>query len=510
MVDVMYASQFQQRAPKLNPIKPDRKLELDKAALECIIIDGRPFGEFRRLGMSKFLNIICPGYRGPSRKTVRRQLGLSYHKYRQELRIALASVNAIAITVDIWTKKQTSFICLTGHVFNNKYESISIVLGFRRLSGAHRADNIKKYILYEMQNLEIEEKVCAIVSDNGSNIKKAINEIKPGQRFSCIAHNINLVVRNGLKIWEPVEKKKKKVAQATTTNTFIYSSDSDDDEMSEPDRADIPEELEDEGDEDCKRIEYNEGDENNTGGEDFDEDESSTGSDNPSDSGGGDYISEDEFVLGVESEDEHDDNYEGEDDKEEHLIEPYRTQLFVYRLIERVRACVTNIHNTRAIYDYVKKQAKTSEPKIKAGLVSDFIIRWNTTFIMIDRFNNHRFIIDNVNSQPYRIPDISTVQRMILSSKKFEFTNNDWFNLMDLHVVLKPFFISTNIISAKNYPTLGAGYSVQYALRYFLFGSAENDSSWLKSLKFCLRQTFELYFDEKIEKHQKDTSLVSY
>ncbi|CAF4874370.1 unnamed protein product, partial [Rotaria sp. Silwood2] len=68
--------------------------------------------------------------------------------------------------------------------------------------------------------------------------------------------------------------------------------------MSEPDRADIPEELEDEGDEDCKRIEYN----------------------------------------------------EGEDDKEEHLIEPYRTQLFVYRLIERVRACVTNIHNTRAIY----------------------------------------------------------------------------------------------------------------------------------------------------------------
>ncbi|CAF4934388.1 unnamed protein product, partial [Rotaria socialis] len=167
----------------------------------------RQFGDFRRAGMSKFLNVICPGYHGPSRKTVRRQLGLSYHKYRKELRATLTSVRAIAITVDIWTKKQTSFICLTGHAFNKKYESIPIVLGFRRLSGAHRANNLKNYIIYEMQQLDIEEKVCAIVSDNGSDIKKAINDIKPGERFSCFAHDINLVVKNGLKIWEPIEKK---------------------------------------------------------------------------------------------------------------------------------------------------------------------------------------------------------------------------------------------------------------------------------------------------------------
>ncbi|CAF1439044.1 unnamed protein product, partial [Rotaria magnacalcarata] len=34
------------------------------------------------------------------------------------VRATLASIRAIAITVDIWTKKQTSFICLTGHAFN--------------------------------------------------------------------------------------------------------------------------------------------------------------------------------------------------------------------------------------------------------------------------------------------------------------------------------------------------------------------------------------------------------
>lgn len=138
---------------------------------------------------------------GPSRKTVRQHLGYSYHAYREELRTTLASINSIAITVDVCTKQQMSFICLTGHAFNKVYQSISLVLGFRRLSGSHRAEELKKYIIYELKQLNIENKVCAIVSDNGADIVKAINEIKPGQRFSCFAHDLNRVVKNGLQIW---------------------------------------------------------------------------------------------------------------------------------------------------------------------------------------------------------------------------------------------------------------------------------------------------------------------
>ncbi len=61
MSEVMYKSQRQQREPKSNAIKPDTKRKLDDAAVECIITDGRAFGDFRRVGMSKFLNVICPG-----------------------------------------------------------------------------------------------------------------------------------------------------------------------------------------------------------------------------------------------------------------------------------------------------------------------------------------------------------------------------------------------------------------------------------------------------------------
>ena len=95
-----------------------------------------------------------------------------------------------------------------GHAFNKKYESIPLVLGFRQLAGPHRSKIIKKYILYELKQLKIEDKICAVVSDNGRDIKKAINDINPGHRISCVAHTINLVVKNGLGLWEKSEKNK--------------------------------------------------------------------------------------------------------------------------------------------------------------------------------------------------------------------------------------------------------------------------------------------------------------
>lgn len=92
-------------------------------------------------------------------------------------------------------------------MFNNQYQSVAIVLGFRQLSGSHHAENIKNYIVYELRQLQIEDKICGIVSDNGSDIVKAINDIMPGKRYSCLAHDINRVVKNGLKLSEPKKKR---------------------------------------------------------------------------------------------------------------------------------------------------------------------------------------------------------------------------------------------------------------------------------------------------------------
>jgi hypothetical protein len=61
MKDLLYPSQRAQSMAKSKLITPEKRLELHEAAIDCIITDGRPFGDFRRLGMKKFLNKIYPG-----------------------------------------------------------------------------------------------------------------------------------------------------------------------------------------------------------------------------------------------------------------------------------------------------------------------------------------------------------------------------------------------------------------------------------------------------------------
>ncbi|CAF1510131.1 unnamed protein product, partial [Rotaria magnacalcarata] len=106
--------------------------------------------------------------------------------------------------------------------------------------------------------------------------------------------------------------------------------------MSEPDRADIPEELEDDT--------IDEKAENDESGDDGEEAENSTGSDND--------VSEYEDIIDIESENDDEDDYQFAYKKEQQLIQPYRTQLLIYRLIHRVRACVIHVCSTRAVCDY--------------------------------------------------------------------------------------------------------------------------------------------------------------
>ncbi|CAF0946262.1 unnamed protein product [Adineta steineri] len=128
---------FAQQTPNPNPIKSEKRKFFDEAVHDCIVTDGRPFGDFRRPGMAKLLNScrVLFTKRGPVRKTIRRNVTSLYDQYREELRSTLAGVKAIAFTVDIWTKNET-------------FESIPLVLGFNYFSDPHQADTIRRYIIH--------------------------------------------------------------------------------------------------------------------------------------------------------------------------------------------------------------------------------------------------------------------------------------------------------------------------------------------------------------------------
>ena len=195
--EFLYDSQRKEYKNKSSAISLDLKKKLDEQHVYSIIVDSRPFGDFSLTGMKSFLATAVPGYKPLHRTTVRRRISLLYKKHRRTLKKVLVHIPHIALTTDIWKNSRSiHFICLTGHFFDEDIKSVSMALGFRVIRGRHFASCLKKFIKYEVEFYQIQDKICSITSDNAPNIVNAINDLNLGSHYSCMAYNLNLLVKS--------------------------------------------------------------------------------------------------------------------------------------------------------------------------------------------------------------------------------------------------------------------------------------------------------------------------
>ena len=207
----MFPSQIKQRARHAtkSTISSQLKQELDTAAIECIVKDSLSFGTFRRAGMQNFLEIIKPGYRGPTRQTVHKNLDKMYQERRSLLKEKLKSIGHISLTTDLWlNSRRNHFIVITAHYLDQHHQQLSDIISFRRFRGRHFSVRLKPFIINEVKKLNIESKIMSITTDSGSDIKAATSSYEFGLRFSCDAHNINQTISTGLGLWKVSTSKK--------------------------------------------------------------------------------------------------------------------------------------------------------------------------------------------------------------------------------------------------------------------------------------------------------------
>jgi hypothetical protein len=154
-------------------VAPEKKRSLDEAAIRCIIVDARSFGDFRQSGMQLFLRVAVPGYYGPSSRTVQRHLARLYEKKRIELKEQLANVPFVSITADLWlSARSQSFLCMTAHyIVGEQFNLESKVLSFRQFRGRHFSARIRAHMHRVLEQFSLVGKVITTTTDNGSDMK---------------------------------------------------------------------------------------------------------------------------------------------------------------------------------------------------------------------------------------------------------------------------------------------------------------------------------------------------
>jgi len=131
MKNFFYVSQLKGHKIKLkqNELPKERKAQLNKSLINCIIADSRPFNDFRKRGMLSFLSDAVPGFKPLHRKTVAAKLSHRMEEFLNKLRKVLSKVDHLALTTDLWKNRKSSyFMCLTAHFFDINFSYSSLII----------------------------------------------------------------------------------------------------------------------------------------------------------------------------------------------------------------------------------------------------------------------------------------------------------------------------------------------------------------------------------------------
>ncbi|XP_051778436.1 E3 SUMO-protein ligase ZBED1-like [Erpetoichthys calabaricus] len=200
--------QFVQKA-----ITPVKQNTIDEELAKMIAHDFQPFSIVEDKGFRTFTHALNPFYVIPSRKTLSHKIIPNlYDRKRASLQERVKKAPGVCLTTDCWTSRATtSNMSVTCHFIEN-YKMVTCLLDCFEFSDRHTSNNLAEELLKVAKEWDVENKVVCCVSDNASNIIKAIKILK-WTHHPCLAHTINLFVRDALKVMKPTVDKVKAIVE---------------------------------------------------------------------------------------------------------------------------------------------------------------------------------------------------------------------------------------------------------------------------------------------------------
>ncbi|CAF3995824.1 unnamed protein product [Rotaria sp. Silwood1] len=411
-------------------------------------------------------------YIPPHRNQVSNNLKRLYDFYLTALKEQLQDIDYIGLTFDFWTSRRSvSFLCITGHWFDDKWGYFSKVIHFSSFHERHAGFNISRSVKEKLESLGIYHKVVAITCDGGENLVSACSQLDGSiKRIWCCTHRLHLVVINSLGFWNTENKIDNNPNNCLTTEITTTTTSSSN-VISNNQQELMDTSLSDENET---------GIINNFNTNERSEAESAT-------------IVNDESSDDEQNLDLIDDNWSGNIDTN---VPTTNEVELIMDLLKKCRVIATLSKKSSIVSNFIRTNQLLF--KLNRTLNKDCKSRWNSTFILLDALIDLKPVMMKLFNEK-RTLNLRRVQLDKLTM--IELNNEDWDFLSSLHSVLKPFYWGTVMMSGKNYPSIGLAYHAVHKIKHFCT-NGNSSNNHIKELKKLLLTKLYTYFFDDIEQFQ--------
>ena len=176
------------------------------------------------------------------------------------------------------------------------------------------------------------------------------------------------------------------------------------------------------------------------------------------------------------------------DDDENYSLSPVEMQDITITM-EKCRTIITTIRKSSILSEFVHTLAV--DQSIKAGLIIDMRVRWNSSFKMLQRILLYQVVLDKLYEQLHSLLGVTDQQRRKLVNSKIN--GNEWNLIQGLRRVLERFDEATKVLSGQNYPTLSLSYAIVNSLSHYL--NNRSDDAIENKIKELLLYSFGKYMN---------------
>ncbi|XP_067267095.1 zinc finger BED domain-containing protein 4-like [Chanodichthys erythropterus] len=151
--------------------------KVNSLVLNFIIADVQPFSLVDNASFREMIAGISGGRTHMCRKTLMQRIERGFQNMKEAITETLQDVQTVCTTADIWTAHHRSFMGITCHwIEPETLDRKSAALACERIRGRHTYDVIAAKVSQIHAEFQIQGKVSATVTDNGSNFVKAFSE----------------------------------------------------------------------------------------------------------------------------------------------------------------------------------------------------------------------------------------------------------------------------------------------------------------------------------------------